>query len=113
MFLIVANLRRAGVSNTDDAINACFNFAEQLAFAIFKQRQSADVNTFDLAGFIEDYNKKFIIPSSTINRLRHSQFGIIGDNGLFKTDYMYYYFLGKFLAGHRREMDGHCRHNVR
>ena len=103
--LIVANLRRAGVSNTDDAINACFNFAEQLAFAIFKQRQSADVNTFDLAGFIEDYNKKFIIPSSTINRLRHSQFGIIGDNGLFKTDYMYYYFLGKFLAGHRREMD--------
>ena len=103
--LIVANLRRAGISNTDDAINACFNFAEQLAFAIFRQRQSADVNTFDFDGFIEDYKKKFIIPSSTINRLQHGQFGIIGDNGLFKTDYMYYYFLGKFLAGHGREMD--------
>ena len=34
--LIFASLVRAGISRTDDAINACFNFAEHLAYDIYR-----------------------------------------------------------------------------
>ena len=34
--LILAHLRKAGVSPTDDEINACLNFSEQLAFSIYE-----------------------------------------------------------------------------
>ena len=101
--LIVANLLRARITNTDDAINACFNFAEQLAFAIYIHRERNDEEAFRSAEFIENYRQLFFIQDSTINRLRHREFGILDDDGLFKTGYMYYYFLGRFLAGHKGE----------
>ena len=99
--LIIANILRAGISHTDDAINACFNFAEHLAFAIFNHREQNDRSPFDRTKFVEHYKEQFFIRDSIFSRLQHKEFGILNENGLFKTEYMYYFFLGKFLAGHK------------
>ena len=101
--LIVANLIRSGISKTDDDVNACFNFAEHLAFEIYRHReQHADVG-FDFNAFLAKYNKRFFINKSIVNRLNHPSYGLIGRDGTFRTEYMYYYFLGKFLAGNNKE----------
>lgn len=94
---IVASLSRAGVANTDDALNSCFNFAEQLALATFLARRQGQ-ETFDFAAFKQRYRADFFIENSLINRLTHKEYGIITETGEFKTAYMYYYFLGKLLA---------------
>ena len=99
--LIFASLVRAGISRSDDAINACFNFAENLAFDIYKHKEDAVDTEFDFQAFISKYQGRFIIRRSIINRLKHPVYGIISEDGTFRTDYMYYYFLGRFLAQNR------------
>ena len=101
--LIVANLMLAGISKTDDDVNACFNLAENLAFAIYEHRQEQTNKSFDMSVFLVDYNERFFIKDSIINRLKHHPYGLIDDDGTFRAEYMYYYFLGKFLAGNGRE----------
>ena len=98
--LIVARLLRAGISKTDDAIDACFNFAEELAFATFQHVEAGQKHQLEFSDFIESYEERYVIRRSTINRLRHPQYGILDHDGRFKSDYMYYYFLGKYLATH-------------
>ena len=109
--LIFANLVRAGISRTDDAINACFNFAERLAFDIYQHRQHSVDEQYDFGVFIAEYNNSFFIRQSIINRLKNPTHGIINNDGTFKTDYMYYYFLGRFLA-HNREIGDPIIHNM-
>ncbi|WP_419929663.1 TIR domain-containing protein [Candidatus Poriferisocius sp.] len=94
---IVASLSRAGVANTDDALNSCFNFAEQLALATFLARRQGQ-EAVDFAAFRQKYHGDYFIETSLINRLTHKEYGIITEAGEFKTAYMYYYFLGKLLA---------------
>ena len=101
--LIFSSLVRAGISRSDDAINACFNFAEHLAFDIYKHREGSDDKPYDFQAYVAKYRSRFIIKHSIINRLKHSVYGIISEDGMFRTDYMYYYFLGRFLA-HNREV---------
>ena len=104
--LIVAKLIKAGVDRRDDDLNACFNFAEHLAFALYKTGLSDDAvvpDGFDFDAFIEEYHKTYLIPTWLLNRLRDREYGIISDKGMFKIPYMYYYFLGKYLAGSRTE----------
>ena len=101
--LIVANLVRSGISESDDAVNACFNFAERLAFATHLARQDSDKEAVDFNRFLEDYHGRFIIRQSFINRLMHPTFGIIDASGMFRSDYMYYFFLGKFLSRNTKE----------
>lgn len=96
--LIVASIIRAGISNQDSDINACFNFAEQLAFRIYRHRQSHNSEPFNFDDFVREYLNLYHIRDSTINRLKHTEFGIINADGQFKTPFMYYYFLGKFLS---------------
>ena len=103
--LIFASLMRAGISKADDAINACFNFAEELAFDIYKHGARTVDKPYDFAEFVARYRTRFIIPRSIVNRLKHSTYGIIGDDGMFRTSYMYYYFLGRFLAHNRSKGD--------
>jgi len=94
---IVASLSRAGIANTDDALNSCFNFAEQLALATFLARRRGQ-KTVDFAAFKQRYCAEYFIEISLINRLTHKEYGIVTETGKFKTAYMYYYFLGKLLA---------------
>ena len=96
--LIVASLMRTGISGADDDINACFNFAENLAFEIYLHRKDGCTSDFNFEQFLKKYKERFFIRSSIVNRLKDSYYGIINEDGWFRTEYMYYFFLGKFLA---------------
>jgi hypothetical protein len=100
--LIFANLILSGISKTDDDVNACFNFSEQLAFATYQHRNNVPDEDFDFSKFVDKYRSQFFIRESIINRLKSRPYGLINDTGNFRTDFMYYYFLGKFLAGNSR-----------
>ena len=101
--LIVASLRNAGIPFEDNAINACFNFAEKLAFKIYQNTKLHTPTKLDFDGFVENYKKNFIIPNSILNRLSKHDYGIITNDGYFRTSYMYYFFLGRFLSKRDKE----------
>lgn len=97
--LIVASLTKAGVSGDDKDINACFNFAENLAFEIYQQSFEENTsNAMNLDTFIAEYKEKFFIFDSILNRLKDKKYGIVTADGRFRTPYMYYFFLGRFLS---------------
>ena len=96
--LILANLIKAGISRSDSDINACLNFAENLAFKIYQQTVLGNKKTLDFDEFAKEYNERFTISNSILNRLRNRDYGIIVEDGYFRTTYMYYFFLGRFLS---------------
>jgi hypothetical protein len=101
--LIVARLIRAGISQKDEEVGACFNLAEQLSYETYIHKSRRNKEQFDFPKFIERYKEQFLINASTVNRLKNSDYGIIDEEGNFRTEYMYYYFLGKFLAAHNEK----------
>ena len=103
--LIVASLIRAGISKSDDEVNACFNLLERLAFANFLHHKKDNHSHFDFDEFLKDYKEKYFIRTATISRLKHRTYGIISDDGSFKREYTYYFFLGKFLASNKSESE--------
>ena len=96
--LIVASLVRAGISSQDSDITACFNFAERLALKQYQKKQSSRSSAFDFNEFIRDYRNEFMISDSIINRLKHRDFGLIDNEGQFRTAYMHFFFLGRILS---------------
>lgn len=86
------------VSEQDNDLNACFNFAEELAFNIYQDTKRQDPNKYDLNTFVKKYREKFIISDSILNRLRKNDYGIVAEDASFRVQYMYYYFLGRYLA---------------
>ena len=101
--LILAQLIKAGISRSDDDINACLNFCEHLALRIHRQPKGYPIGARDFDGFLREYRDKYIIPDSILNRLKHHEYGIITQEGRFKTSYMYYFFLGRFLSKNHDE----------
>ena len=95
---IVASLVRAGISDADEALNTCFNFLEHLALAIYQSTRYADLDSFDFSEFVSDYRDTYILENALLNRLTHNEYGILTDEGRFKTTYMYYYFLGQRMG---------------
>ena len=96
--LITARLLKAGISGEDNDLNASFNFAENLAFKIYQNSKSSTSTQLDLDAFVEEYRGKFIISDAIVNRLKKEDYGIITNDGSFRTPYMYYFFLGRFLS---------------
>ena len=96
--LIVASLVRAGVSRQDSDINACFNFAEHLAFETYQRTSRNEATPLDFDDFVERYRRDYVISNAVINRLKQEEFGLIGPCGQFRTAYMHYFFLGRFLS---------------
>ena len=94
----MASLKRAGIAESDEALNSAFNFAEQLALARFLASRDGDENEFDFEQFLDDYRREFLIRESLLNRLIDGRHGIVTKQGAFKSAYMYYFFLGKMLA---------------
>ncbi len=99
--LILANLIKSGIEKTDDKINTCFNFAEHLAFGRYQGKTTKSEFTF--SKFINDYNNKYLIEDSLLSRLKNPSYGIISEQGNFKHEYMYFYFLGKFFANNYKD----------
>ena len=102
-FIILAHLLKSGVQKEDSEIDACINFNCHLAFYIYRkggdETHSLSEDEFD--NFKNIYGKKFIIKNTLINRLQNQDYGII-KNRKFRTPYMYYYFLGKYLSDNSR-----------
>ena len=96
--LIIANLIKAGISRKDNDINACFNFAENLAFKIYQDTKLQTQTKLDFGKFVEEYRQRFIISDSILSRLRKHDYGIITSDGSFRAPYVYYFFLGRFLS---------------
>lgn len=103
--LIVAHILKLSIAKGE--INSCFNFLSWLAHAI-RQSSSDDnqVNEKEYEQILLDYQCKYVIKSSTINRL----FDEIGpilirkDKKVgFSWSYSYYFFLGRYLSEHYHE----------
>lgn len=94
--LIVANLVRAGVREYDIATS--FNFAEKLAFATYRHRSEPGDECFDFDSFVAQYRETYVLRESLVNRLKEPTYGMINDDGSFHSNYMYHFFLGRFLA---------------
>lgn len=100
--LIVAHLKKAGILGNEKNVNTCFNFAEKLAFHIYNlTTENRSMNTSDFEEFVKGYN--FYIPESILNRLTHRDYGLITKDGCFKMEYVYYFFLGRFLGKNMEE----------
>ena len=68
--LILAHLLKAGISKSDDEINACLNFSENLAFAIHSSGTGKRPIGKEAVGrFIAKYTDTYLIKESTLNRL--------------------------------------------
>ena len=96
---ILGRLIKAGIEKDDGSINACLNFAERLAKAIFDKREkgeSPDIAWFHQ--FIEFHQNHYVISDEQIKRMCHPRYGILHESEGFKVRYMEFYFLGRFLA---------------
>lgn len=96
--LIVANLIRSGLSQANDDVGAAFNFLEHLAYETYKQDERDSGSALDFEAFIWSYRDRFHITQSIVNRLKQTPYGILDDQGRFRANYTYYYFLGRHLA---------------
>lgn len=100
--LIIAHLLKAGISRTDDEIDSCLNFAEHLAFSIHQAKGAVGcigVSAFE--EFVTEYKTTYLLKESTFSRLCDAEYGIVVRNrGGFRNPYMYFFFLGRFLAKH-------------
>ena len=104
--LIIANLVKAGISREDSDINACFNFAENLAFKIYQNSKLHTPVKLDFEELVMEYKSKYIISDAILSRLKKDDYGIISNDGSFRTPYMYYFFLGRFLSkGNQKNKD--------
>lgn len=103
--LIVINLTRAGISESDESLNAAFNFIEHLARETFEARLAGE--DLDFAEFAKRYEERYFVPRYLINRLTDDRFGVLNKSGRFRDLYTYYYFLGKVLANDADFADKH------
>ena len=59
-------LVHAGI-NSDDAINSCFNFLEELAYATYVSKWHEATDELDLSAFVVQYREDFIIRDALLN----------------------------------------------
>ena len=97
---ILAQLIKTGISKRDEEINSCFNFCQHLAFQIYriKLEASREFSNDEFENFVTEYKNRFILGDSILNRLKNDEFGILNENKNFRIPYMYYFFLGMYLA---------------
>ncbi len=96
--LIVANMIRTGLSRSGGALDSAFNFLEQLALKRFQMSRDGLGDEFSFVEFKEDYTRRFPIRISVLTRLSEGAYSIIDNEGRFRVNYVYYFFLGKILA---------------
>ena len=101
---ILSRLIKAGVEKDDGSINACLNFAEHFAKAVFDQRErDQSLNADFFRCFVHSYQSRFVVSDEQIRRMCHPRYGIIHEEEGFRVRYMEFYFLGRFLARNSKE----------
>lgn len=103
---ILAHLVKAGVGESDAEITPCLNFASHLAFELHRSGSpKPDLGQERMVAFLAEYRARFILSEATWRRLSSADYGILNADGEFRTRYMYYYFLGMYLARHETETE--------
>lgn len=103
--LIYLYLRKNGVKNDD--VDTYINFLTEIAFYIFKNKKQ-ELTEIDFNDFIKSYLSKFNLPvkqSKLISVLQKTKI-LVSDyfrNYTFCYQYLYYFFVAKYLAEHRTE----------
>lgn len=103
--LIVAHILKLNIAKGE--INSCFNFLSWLAHAI-RQSSSDDnqVGEEEYDQLLRNYQCKYVIKSSTINRLFDAISPILirkEQKVGFSWSYSYYFFLGRYFSEHYHE----------
>ena len=103
--LIIAHLLKAGISRSDDEIDSCFNFVERLAFEIYQAEVGGvGIGLEAFEKFVGEYKTTYLLKDSTLSRLCDLEYGVVArERGGFRTPYMFYFFLGRFLAKYSKE----------
>ena len=98
--LIYFYLRKQGVR--EDEIDIYINFLTEIAFYFYKEKKY-ELSPNDLEAFIHSYLQKYILPIEQDILLRDLSQIISVDsfnNYSFRYPYLYYFFVGKYLADH-------------
>lgn len=96
--IILAMMLKAGIKKDDSEIEVCLTFCSHFAYFLKRNFEpSYAASDPDFITFVDAYRKTRVIDSRVIEILRDSSYGVIRD-GAFRTPYMYYYFLGRYLS---------------
>lgn len=115
--LIYLYLRKHGVKN--DEIDTYINFLTEFAFFFFSKKKN-EISEDEYASFMESYLSEYNLPVSQetlINKLFQSQMVVkdIFGNYYFSYQYLYYFFVAKYLADHidsNKEVIGRIVNNL-
>jgi hypothetical protein len=98
--LITAQLIKKNVHSND--IGDCFNYLTYVAFRMYltKNNGLSTVSIDDYQLIKEDYKQKYLIKDSLISRIEDGDYPIIDISNTveFEYPYIYYFFIGKYLA---------------
>lgn len=114
--LITANLVKSGMQGDD--IDSAFNFLGYLAFAMHES--SGKFSRKSLEEFLKVYRKKYVIRDSVVNRCTEVAKPVVrflGGQYVFRYPFVYYFFLGYYLARHydecKEQVDGIAQESYR
>ena len=98
-------LRKQGVKN--DEIDTYINFLDEFAFLFFSKSKT-EISNAEFASFMESYLDKFNLPvdaDSLLTKLLQSNLIALDNfnNYYFRHQYLYYFFVAKYLAEHIKE----------
>lgn len=98
--LVTAQLIKKNIKPED--IDSCFNYLKHLSYSIYNLARTGSPYTIqNYQEFRDAYKTKFIISDSLIHKIENEDYAIldIQDNRTkFEHSYIYYFFLGMYLA---------------
>lgn len=98
-------LRKEGVKN--DEVDTYINFLTEFAF-FFHSKSKNEISSDEFNSFMKSYLDKYNLPvkqDTLLNKLRQSQIIALDNfnNYYFCYQYLYYFFIAKYLAEHTKE----------
>jgi hypothetical protein len=104
--LVTAQLVKKNIKYED--IDTCFNYLKNLASDIYNSNKNEIFYSEEVyLEFREKYKTKFIIKDSLINKIENGDYPILNiqsDRVSFEYSYIYYFFLGMYVAASENEI---------
>ena len=103
--LILAHLIKAGSSKRDSEISTCLNVCSHYAYFRYKEMVGSGkgpLSEEQFGVFWEKYAGEYVVDETTLERIRHQDYGVLRETE-FRANFMYWYFLGKYLSDNRGE----------
>jgi hypothetical protein len=98
--LVTAQLIKKNIKPED--LDTCFNYLRNLAFNIYEKTNGGEIySEQNYQAFRELYKSKFIVSDALINKVENDDYSILDfrdEQVTFKYSYIYYFFLGMYLA---------------